>query len=224
MDRTTILHILNGQVMHDHFKKTRFLSHEMMVPFNEAMCYGVTSKYVFSDDFSEIRANVHKVTTAQYAEITLKPLQPFLSGDFSRIELWFDADMFCQINLLTILAWLDQTAYQETVYLHIVGEKFEPLEYYTLEVDGYHELYQQVLINKTMPDSLSLSPLQKGIELYLDYLAPDSDLMRYIQNHKDVPADELASSLLENFKDYGLGDTQYYELIKSSREHRAKEE
>ncbi|WP_261132029.1 AraC family transcriptional regulator [Bacillus sp. Marseille-Q3570] len=223
MNHSPTIHILNGQVMYDHFKKTRFLNHDMMVPFNEAMCYGETCTDVFSNQFSEIRANVHKVTHEQYYEITLKPLQPLFNGEISRIELWFDADMFCQINLLTILAWLDQTDYKENVQLHIVDEKFEPLKQYTLEVDGYHEIYQKVLIHKKMPDIINLPPLQKGIELFFNYRNPDSDLIRYIKDHQDVPTDELVSLLLKNFKNYGLGDTQYYELIKSIWEHRTKE-
>ena len=34
------LHILNGQAMYYYFKETAFLEQDMMIPFNEAMCYG----------------------------------------------------------------------------------------------------------------------------------------------------------------------------------------
>ncbi|MGP4080726.1 AraC family transcriptional regulator [Pseudalkalibacillus sp. R45] len=224
MNQTIPLHILNGQVMYDYFEKTRYLEGERMIPFNEAMCYGETCKDVFSDEFSKIRTDVHQVTREQYAEITEKPLQPLLNGNFTKLHLWFDTDMFCQINLLTLLAWLDQTDYTEAVELHIVEERFQPVEHYRVKADGYHELYQQVLIGKNMPDFIDLAPLQKGIKLYLDYRDPDSDLMRYIQDHKHLSEDELVSSLLENFKDYGLGDTQYYELIKTCKGYRPKEE
>lgn len=204
--------------MYNYFKKTNFLQQEMMIPFNEAMCYGDTSHDLFSHEFVEIRAKVHHVTPVQYAEITLKPLQSLISKKFTTVELWFDADMFCQINVLTILAWLDQSNHKHSIDLHIVGDQFEPVEKFTLKAEGYYELYKQVLLDKTMPKYISPAPLTKGVELYLNYLNKDSDLMMYIHNHKDVPEEELMLALLKKFKHYGLGDTQYFEIIKSLRQ------
>ena len=62
MIQKNTLHLLNGQAMYDHFKKTHFLEDEMMIPFNEAMCYGNTSNDLFSDEFVELRAKVHHVS------------------------------------------------------------------------------------------------------------------------------------------------------------------
>lgn len=210
------LHILNGQSMYDYFKKTHFIEQEML-PFNEAMCYGNACSDIFSQEFVETRANVHHVTTEQYEEKILKPLQPLFSKSYSVIELWFDADMFCQINLLTILAWLDQTDYKCSISLHVVGDKFEPVEHFTLNAKGYDELYQQVFIQKTMPHRISPPLLKTGVELYLNYLNEDSPLMLYIQNHQHVPEKELVLALLNEFREYGLGNTQYMEMIKKDR-------
>ncbi|NEU31666.1 AraC family transcriptional regulator [bacterium LRH843] len=211
------LHILNGMEMYKYFKKNHFLEHELMIPFNEAMCYGNTCDDLFSDEFTEIRANVHHVTTQQYTEITLNPLQPLFYEDFNRIELWFDNDMFCQMNLLTILAWLDRKDYQGAIDLHIVADNFQSVGYFTLQPKGYFALYKRVLIHKKIPQDVHPSPLKKGIELYLNYLNKDSDLMLFIQKHQDVPAKELVHVLIGNFQDLGLGDTQYLEIIKSNR-------
>ncbi|CAG9606510.1 AraC family transcriptional regulator [Pseudoneobacillus rhizosphaerae] len=208
------LNILNGQAMYNYFQKTDFLKQEIMIPFNEAMCYGNTSKDLFSDEFVEIRSNVHHVTPSQYTEIAILPLQPLFSKNFTNIALWFDADMFCQINLITILAWLDKNEYKGKIVLHLVGENFEPEEHFNLEANGYYELYNQVLIHKTSPDFFVPPPLKKGIELYLHYLNNDSDLMTYIEMNRNVSEKELVYALIENFKDYGLGDTQYLEIIK----------
>lgn len=218
MFQKNTLHILNGQFMYDFFKKTNFLEQEMMIPFNEAMCIGITSNDLFSHEFAKIRAKVHHVTLDQYIEITLKPLQPLLSRKFPNISLWFDADMFCQINLLTILAWLDKTDYECTIDLHIVGDEYEPLEHYTLNAKGYYAIYKQVLIQKTFPCSINPAPLNKGVELYLNYLNKESDLMLYIQEHLNIPEAELVTALLERFKEYGLGDRQYMEIIRKIRQ------
>lgn len=211
------LHILNGQEMYRHFTKTQFLEDELKIPFNEAMCCGSTSDDIFSNEFAEIRSNVHHVTLDDYTEVTLKPLQPLFDHEFESIELWFDTDMFCQINYLTILAWLDQKNYQSTITLHIVDDQFEPIENYSLKAQGYYELYKQVLIHKTRPETIDPPPLQKGVELFLQYLKEDSDIMMYIDQNQHLPDDELTAELLKNFKEYGLGDLQYLDMISKSR-------
>ncbi|MDV6379274.1 hypothetical protein ORD22_13725 [Sporosarcina sp. GW1-11] len=220
MIQKTELHILNGMEMYRYFKETHFLETELMIPFNEAMCYGNTCEDLFSDEFIEIRAKVHNVTPAQYTEVTLCPLQPlFCSEVFNRIALWFDEDMFCQINLLTILAWLDQANYKGTIDLQIVGDNFQPVDYYVLKAKGYYSLYKQVVIHKIVPQNVHPRPLGKGIELYLTYLNKDSDLMLYIQRHKDFTTKELVAVLIEKFQDLGLADTQYLEIIKSQQKN-----
>jgi hypothetical protein len=211
------LHILNGQEMYNYFKKTNYLKQELMIPFNEAMCYGNTCEDLFSQQFVEIRAKVHHVTESQYAEITLKPLQPIFNEDYAHIALWFDADMFCQINLLTILAWLEQRDYRGTIEFHLVGEKFEAVDHFKLKIKGYDALYKQVLIHRILPKYIHPAPLKKGAELYLNYLNKESDLMLFIQKHQNVPEKELVPLLIEKFRNYGLGDTQYIEIIKSQR-------
>ncbi|MFP7296891.1 AraC family transcriptional regulator [Neobacillus niacini] len=217
MIRERTLHILNGQAMYLYFKKTHFLEKELMVPFNEAMCYGKTYSGLFSNEFIEIRAKVHHVTPMQYSENVLKPLGPLFSEKFTHITLWFDADMFCQINILTLLAWLDKTDFTGTIDLSIVGDQFEPMSHFTLKAKGYNAIYKQVLIDKMMPENILPDPLKKGIELYLNYLNNDSDLMMNIHKHKDLPEKELMVALLKNFKHYGLGDTQYLEIIRATR-------
>jgi hypothetical protein len=212
------LHILNGQAMYNFFKKTNFLDQELMAPFNEAMCYGKTCNGLFSNEFTEVRAKVHHVTPVQYREHILKPLTPLFSGKFTHIALWFDADMFCQINILTLLAWLDRAEYTDAIDLYIVDDQVKPLSQSTLKAKGYSAIYKQVLIDKKMPENIYPDPLKKGVALYLNYLHKDSDLMMYIHKNKDVPEEELMLALLEKFKHYGLGDTQYIEIIKSLRQ------
>lgn len=217
MVREQTLHILNGQAMYDYYKRTNFLQGQIMIPFNEAMCFGDTTEDLFTQSFVQKRAVVHNVTAEKYNEITMEPLKPLLSKDFTHIEMWFDADMFCQINILTILAWLDKYGHSNPIDLHIVGDKFEPIENCTLMAAGYNELFMEVLIHKTLPESIDLVPLRKGVELYLTYLHENSNLMMYIKKNHQMTEKELVYSLLENFKEYGLGDVQYLELIRAQR-------
>ncbi|MBW3111679.1 AraC family transcriptional regulator [Bacillus sp. MCCB 382] len=218
MIQNKTLHILNGTEMYKRFKETGFLKIEEMIPFNEAMCYGEMCENIFSDEFIEMRTRVHNVTRDQYADITLKPLQPLFEENVDHIALWFDEDMFCQMNVLTVLAWLDQREYIGSIDLHLVDDQYKPLNEYSLQAKGYAALYEQVMIHHEMPESVELKPLNRGIELYLNYLKKDNELKLYIQKHRDVPVEKLVSLMIENFREYGLGDTQYFRLIKDSRQ------
>ncbi|PMC40742.1 AraC family transcriptional regulator [Bacillus sp. UMB0899] len=216
--KTNTLNIVNGQVMYYFFKEKDFLKEEKIVSFNEAMCYGRTSSSIFSAEFVETRSKVHNVSLDQYRNITINALQPLLSKNFDKLVLWFDEDMFCQMNILTILAWLDQIDYHHSVTLMLVDDEFNPIHTHTIQPKGYKEIYKQVLIEKQIPDRTLPHSLQKGIQLYVKYLNHDSDLMMYIRKHRDLPEKELLLLLLTNFKEYGLGDTQYIEIIKSEYE------
>ncbi|MCV9887016.1 AraC family transcriptional regulator [Metabacillus halosaccharovorans] len=215
--KTNTLNIVNGQVMYTFFQEKGFLKDETIVSFNEAMCYGMTSSSIFSTKFLETRSKVHNVSLDQYKNITLKAIQPLLSKKFNSLTLWFDCDMFCQINILTILAWLDQIDYQNTVTLVLVDDEFKPIEKQTLHPKGYKEIYHQVLIEKQTPGTILPHSLQRGIQLYLQYHNPDSELMMYIHEHRDLPEEELVVLLLNKFNEYGLGDAQYIELIRANR-------
>ncbi|MFJ8235838.1 hypothetical protein ACIQ34_08850 [Ureibacillus sp. NPDC094379] len=212
-----VLHLLNGESMLHVFNKSHFLKGETLVPFNEAMCYGKTSADIFSPLFNKKRAKVHHITVDEYNERTSQPLQPLFLKNFNQLELWFDFDMFCQINLLTVLGWLDQEHHSCSIKLHLVDDQFKPIEEYSLTSEGYYLMYKQVLVDKKMPSTIELPPLLKGIEWYLSYLKEDSDLMEYILLNFNTTESELLLGLLNEFKHYGLGDTQYLEIIRDLR-------
>jgi len=78
-------------------------------------------------------------------------------------------------------------------------------------------MYKQVLVDRKMPSTIELSPLRKGIDWYLTYLNKDSELMEYILLNINTTENELLLGLLNEFKHYGLGDTQYLEIIRDLR-------
>ncbi|MDF2699963.1 MAG: hypothetical protein K0Q49_1519 [Haloplasmataceae bacterium] len=208
-----ILNILNGQAMVDYYFENDLNVNGNYIPFNEAMCVGNVSKDIFSDEFIKNRCIAHHVSLEEYRKITLEPLQLLLNQQFSNLILWFDDDMFCQINYLTVLAYLDQINYNKKVTLILVTQDFKLIDTYELDVSGYHDLYTQVLMNHKLTQEITLSYLNKGIELYLEYIKEDNEITRYIKNNKDLPKQELLKELINAFPQYGLGDTQYVELI-----------
>ena len=66
--------------------------------------------------------------------------------------LWFGTDMFCQMNLLTRLAYLDEKGDQGRVFFHAMQERtYEVKEESEIRPEGYTDIYREVLIRHRMP-------------------------------------------------------------------------
>ncbi|SDO19805.1 hypothetical protein [Halobacillus aidingensis] len=212
-----MLHILNGEEMKKAFQLNGRVEGEPVIPFNEAMCAGETCETIFSEEFIKTRALTHGVSESDYRRITVEKLEAVFHEGRNHLKLWFDEDMFCQINLLTLLAWLDLIGYEGEVELCLTTQQFERLASCTLHVAGYHSMYKQVLINRAVPSEVSLPPLKKGMELYLHYKDADNELVRFIKDHPDLSEEKLVVLMIGTFRAYGLGDVQYLQLIRSVR-------
>lgn len=212
------LNILNGQAMYDYFMQNHLNKDGVYIPFNEAMCVGSVSSVIFSNQFIRCRCDAHHVSLKLYNEITLEPLKSIFKNKFANIDLWFDDDMFCQINLITILAFLDQIEYKGSVTFNLINLDYKVINCFKINVKGYKEIYKQVLINKCMPENNVLPEMEKGIKLYFEYLKEENEITSYIRQHKNLDCNILLKELLNNFRQYGLGDTQYMQLIKKCRE------
>jgi hypothetical protein len=217
MNDKTTLNILNGQAMYDYFKQHDLNKNGVYVPFNEAMCVGEVTTDIFSKEFNKYRCDAHSITMDQYNEVTLQPLQILFENQFSHIVLWFDDDMFCQINLLTILAYLNQTNYRKKITFNLVSHDFKVLECYELNAQGYTEMYKQVMVNRCIRQSVDLSIMSNGINLYFEYLKEENEITAFLRKHEYLEIDTLVTKLLKTFVQYGLGDTQYIELINRCR-------
>jgi len=219
MSEKCTLNILNGQAMYDYFKEHHFDENNVYVPFNEAMCVGEVVEDIFSREFNKYRCNAHHITMEQYNEVTLKPLEVLFKEQFLDIVLWFDDDMFCQINLLTLLAYLDQINYNRKITFNLMNREFQVVNCFEFGIEGYYKIYKQVMIDRVIPKNVDLSIMDKGIKLYFNYLKEENEITIYIRQHEDLHRDILVRELLKTFLQYGLGDTQYIKLIERCREN-----
>lgn len=211
---TSILNILNGEDMFKIFKEQRLMEMSDYAPFNEAMCVHETTLPIFEDTFNEMRAQGHKVAPLNYEAITLAPLKNTLfSKKYDCIVLWFGEDMFCQMNLLTMLAYLEQINYEGVIYYYALQEQTYDVNETILPLGIYQALYKAVLIEKRMPNEKMMPVMYQGIKLYLELQKEANDITKYIDAHKQLMTKELVRNLLKVFPQYGLGDTQYIEII-----------
>lgn len=210
-----VLNILNGQMMYEEFSSKKLMRDAAYAPFNEAMCVHETADLVFGKEFIDIRSAGHGETPAAYEAHVLTPLKPLLEGEYNHIALWFGEDMFCQMNLLTILAFLEQTRYQGRVFLNSFKEDEFNVEQTELTLGSYEDAYKSVLIDHRKPDGTFLPVLQQAIGWYLAMQQEDNPVTRLIGQNRQLPKDELLRKLMDTFPMIGYGDLQYMELMEN---------
>lgn len=203
-----ILNITNGDVFN------RYLLSKIdseAVPFREAMMDGKTVLDVYSDAFIELRAKEHCVSREEYESKML----PNDICEYTNLNLWFGKDTFCQMNLLVLLAYLEQIQYDGKIALNYIDdETFGVLEAdIEVELLGYTNLYNEILIKKSKPKDVGVLCLN-AIELYFDYHSSEGALAKIVRENSEREDVEIIRILLEKSKEYGLSDIQAAKLIK----------
>ena len=127
--------------------------------------------------------------------------------------LWFGEDMFCQMNLLTILSYLEQSRYEGKVYLNSFREDEFKVNQIELELGNYSSVYNEVLVNHKKTFYKVPPVMYQAIDLYLKMLKEDNAVMKFISKNKDLLTQELLTKLFQLFPTIGYGDSQYIELI-----------
>jgi len=103
------LHILNGDATLNGFEQTG-LDGDIMI-WREVLSEGPVLKSVASAAFWEGRSawisKTFNITEEQYHENTIQHLEK-LNEPYEEINLWFEYDLHCQINLLAVMMLLEQ--------------------------------------------------------------------------------------------------------------------
>jgi hypothetical protein len=201
------LNIVGGMVLKDKILKEFNLRGQTFISFNEAMVQGESDLEIFSSEFITKRILSLNTDYKSYKRLVIDELSPLFNKQFENIVLWFDKDMFCQINMITILAYLKQKKIHTTIYFCCINEITTSVLFYEkINLFMMDDLYKNVLINKQY-EKIGNDIIDKGIALYLDYLKDDNIIYDYIKKH--LNDNDLIEQLIDKFQDFGLGDTQY---------------
>ncbi|WP_179353838.1 DUF1835 domain-containing protein [Winogradskyella vidalii] len=122
------LHITNGNALTDYLIELDFK--DDILTWQEMLCEGPTIPKIDSDEFFDLRVDFLR---AHYnIEVDQKDLKKELSklddtADYSEINLWFEYDLYCHINLLGVINLLHQKEINKPLYLicsgRVKGEK-----------------------------------------------------------------------------------------------------
>ena len=207
-----LLNITNGDYLNAKLSKEY---EGGFFPFREAIIQGLTCEKILSDEFVSLRANSLGVSEDFYKNNAEELLQ-FVSNHnkYKKLKLWFGKDTFCQLNLLTLLALLEQINYKGVVDIITIDDETGDVLNVTNNVvlGEYQNLYKTILIEKTMPLSYGVIE-RRAIELYFDYLSPNGFLANLVRKNVQLSEMELVILLLEQSKEYGLSDVNVKEII-----------
>ena len=120
------LHILNGESTLNSFKQSKIDGHVFV--WHEVLCEGPTRFDISSDEFWSVRSEfVTESFETTKEEFQNKVIFPFKKLEeeitqYTEIILWFEYDLFCQINMIALLSWLKDLQLQGQISLICVGE------------------------------------------------------------------------------------------------------
>ncbi len=141
----SLLHITNG----DNFTSKLQSLHLKgdIITWREMLCEGKTLCNVGSESFWKTRFEFlnknYKVSKSSFVEKTLKEYRSLCNHkQQDQIVLWFEYDLFCQINMLAVLSWLKTHRRHAEISLVCSGKEDESDKLY-----GLSELSDEKLLS-----------------------------------------------------------------------------
>ncbi|GAA0355057.1 AraC family transcriptional regulator [Alkalibacterium iburiense] len=214
VDASHVLHIVNGQALYDVFKNESVLDYSHLIPFNEAMCVNETTESISSPAFIQMRAKGHNSSVDAYKKLVTDYLEPLQKEQYAFIYLWFGEDMFCQINVLTLLAYLEQIGYGGSVQLNVFDEKEFQVETVDIMLGNYERVYREVLVHHEASSEDTYPLMNRAVGIYLELLTEPNRITEYIKKNRELSDKDLLQKLFKKFDYIGYGDSQYMDLIK----------
>ncbi|NNE77259.1 MAG: DUF1835 domain-containing protein [Pricia sp.] len=161
---SSLLHITNGDSFTERLKSLKLNGD--IITWREMLCEGKTLTNVGSESFWKTRFEFlhknYKVSKSWFIEKTLKEYRSLCNHkQQDEIILWFEYDLFCQVNMIAVLSWLKTNRKYAQISLVCSGKEDETDKMY-----GLSELSDEQLLH-LYKNKIQLS--QDDIE-YADYV------------------------------------------------------
>lgn len=205
------LNITSGDYFNNYIKTKE---NGIFLPFNESILTGPVDINIFSSKFINIRSNYHAVSKDEYLNKLSNIVNPNYINTFDEINLWFGEDTFCVINLITILAYLEQIKYSGIIYYTRIDDYTNKIikEKELIKLGIFNKVYETVILNKTFIQT-DISFIDTTITNYLDLHNGLDNVSKYIKNNLDLDDNTLLINSLNNSKDLGLSDVIIQKII-----------
>lgn len=104
----SLLHITNGDYTTQTLNNLDIKG--QIITWREMLCEGKTTTDVGSETFWKTRFDFlntsYKITKKTFIDFTLKEYRNLCKQNQDEVVLWFDHDLFCQVNMLAVISWL----------------------------------------------------------------------------------------------------------------------
>ena len=139
------LHITNGDSFTQRLETLQLKGE--IITWREMLCEGKTETNVGSESFWKTRFDFlhknYKVSKSWFVEKTLKEYRSLCNHkQQDQIVLWFEYDLFCQVNMLAVLSWLKTYRRHAEISLVCSGNEDESDRLY-----GLSELTEEQLLS-----------------------------------------------------------------------------
>lgn len=132
---SSLLHITNGDAFTERLGTLQLKGD--VITWREMLCEGKTLTNVGSENFWKTRFEFlnknYKVSKSWFIEKTLKEYRSLCNHkQQNHIVLWFEYDLFCQINMLAVLSWLKANRKYAEISLVCSGKEDDSDRLYAL--------------------------------------------------------------------------------------------
>ena len=141
----SLLHITNGDSFTERLNSLSFNGD--IITWREMLCEGKTLSNVGSESFWKTRFEFlnknYKISKSWFVEKTLKEYRSLCNHkQQDQIVLWFEYDLFCQINMLAVLSWLKTYRRDAEISLVCSGKEDTSEKLYALNELSDEQLMQ----------------------------------------------------------------------------------
>jgi len=213
---SSLLHITNGDSLTDRLKAMNLKGD--IITWREMLCEGKTLTNVGSESFWKTRFEFlnknYKVSKSWFVEKTLKEYRSLCNHkQQDHIVLWFEYDLFCQINMLAVISWLKTHRKYANISLVCSGNEDETDKMYSLgEVSDEKllELYE----NRT---ELSMNDIEYADYVWQLYCSDNPIRLENLTDFKNYQFDYLSDAIKAHLKRFptiknGLNDIENHVL------------
>ncbi|WP_299433198.1 DUF1835 domain-containing protein [uncultured Maribacter sp.] len=195
----SLLHITNGDSFTDRLKKLNLDGD--IITWREMLCEGKTLNQVGSESFWKTRYEFlhknYKVSKSWFIEKTLKEYRSLCNHKKEdQIVLWFEYDLFCQVNMLAVISWLKTHRKYAQISLVCSGKEDKTDKLYTL-----NELTDAKLLklykNKTL---LSLDDIEYADYVWQLYCSDNPMRLENLTDFKNYKFNYLEDALKTHLK------------------------
>ncbi|AWX46168.1 hypothetical protein HME9304_03200 [Flagellimonas maritima] len=197
----SLLHITNGDNFTSRLQSLKLKGD--IITWREMLCEGKTLSTVGSESFWKTRFEFlnrnYKVSKSWFVEKTLKEYRSLCNHkQQDQIVLWFEYDLFCQINMLAVLSWLKTHRRHAEISLICSGKEDDSGKLY-----GLNELSDEKLItlyeNKTI---LSQDDIEFADYVWQLYCSDNPIRLENLVVHNDFQFNYLSDALKTHLKRY----------------------